>query len=123
MPRGWRSVGPSTTDEVTFLSPLDPVIHDRDQTRRLWDFEYKWGVYDKVEKRKFGYYDLPILWGDRLVARADLKLDRTNGHVLRTLGLWYEDPALERDPAFTEALARGYERLRSIALPRDEPAG
>ena len=123
LPRGWRPIGPTTTDEVTLLSPLDPAIHHREQTKRLWDFDYKWGVYDKVEKRKFGYYDLPILWGDRLVGRADLRLDRKTG-ALQTLGLWHEDEAVARDPIYRAALEAGMDRLRAIArLNGAEPAG
>ncbi|HET9681898.1 MAG TPA: crosslink repair DNA glycosylase YcaQ family protein [Candidatus Limnocylindrales bacterium] len=123
VPRGWRPIGPTTTDEVTLLSPLDPAIHHREQTKRLWDFDYKWGVYDKVEKRKFGYYDLPILWGDRLVGRADLRLDRKTG-ALQTLGLWHEDEAVARDPIYRAALEAGMDRLRAIArLNGAEPAG
>jgi uncharacterized protein YcaQ len=116
MPRGWKPIGPTTTDEVTLLSPLDPAIHDRVQTRRLWDFDYTWGVYAKVEKRKYGYYDLPILWGDRLVGRADLRLDRRSGE-LQTLGLWHDDQATAADPAYRDALERGLVRLRGIASP------
>jgi uncharacterized protein YcaQ len=114
IPRAWKPLDATTTEEVTFLSPLDPVIHDRDRTRALWAFDYKWGVYDKLEKRAFGYYDLPILWGDRLVARADLKVERRAGR-LQVLGFWYEDEATREDPAFQAALERGYERLRSLA--------
>lgn len=123
LPRGWQPIGPTTTDEVTLLSPLDPAIHHREQTKRLWDFDYKWGVYDKVERRKFGYYDLPILWGDRLVGRADLRLDRKTG-ALQTLGLWHEDEAVAGDPAYRAALEAGMDRLRAIArLNEAEPAG
>ncbi len=114
VPRAWRPIGPTTTDEVTLLSPLDPAIHDRERTRRLWGFDYKWGVYDKVEKRKYGYYDLPILWGDRLVGRADLRLDRRTGELV-TLGLWHEDDAMSADPAYRVALDRGLARLAAIA--------
>ena len=113
VPRAWRPLEATTTEEVTFLSPLDPVIHDRERTRALWGFDYKWGVYDKVEKRRFGYYDLPVLWGDRIVARADLKLDRSAA-AIQTLGFWHEDGATRDDPRFTEALERGYERLATL---------
>jgi uncharacterized protein len=113
LPRGWAPLETTTSEEVTFLSPLDPVIHDRQRTRAMWDFDYKWGVYDKVEKRKFGYYDLPILWGDQIVGRADLKLDRTTS-TLQVLGCWYEDEATRSDPAFPTALGRGLERLRGL---------
>ncbi|MBI3752074.1 MAG: YcaQ family DNA glycosylase [Chloroflexi bacterium] len=113
LPRTWHPLEATTTDEVTFLSPLDPVIHDRERTRALWGFDYKWGVYDKVEKRKFGYYDLPILWGDRLVARADMKLDRPTS-TLQVLGLWFEDDATRDDELFRAALDRGLDRLRAL---------
>jgi uncharacterized protein YcaQ len=117
LPRGWAPLGPTTMDEVTFLSPLDPVIHDRARTLALWDFAYKWGVYDKVEKRAFGYYDLPILWGDRLVGRADMRLDRSSGQ-LQVLGLWFEHPSVEADPGFRSAYALALGRLQDIAGSR-----
>ncbi len=110
VPRAWRPIGPTTTDEVTFLSPLEPVIHDRERTRRIFDFDYKWEVYDKPEKRRFGYYVLPILWGDRIVARADMALDRTS-RTLRVKGFWLEDGATAVDGGFVAALRRGLERL------------
>jgi uncharacterized protein YcaQ len=109
-PRGWRPLAGTTDTEATFLSPLDPVIHDRARTLALWDFLYKWGVYDKVEKRAYGYYDLPILWGDRLVGRFDPKLDRT-ASTLVIKGFWLEDEGLAKDEAFAEALARGMVRF------------
>ena len=112
-PRSWKPLEATTTDEVTFVSPLDPVIHNRERTRRIFDFDYKWEVYDKAEKRKFGYYTLPILWGDRLVARMDAALDRTS-MTLIIKGLWFEDDALKRNAAFADALANGTERLAAF---------
>ena len=112
-PRSWKPLEATTTDEVTFVSPLDPVIHNRERTRRIFDFDYKWEVYDKAEKRKFGYYTLPILWGDRLVARMDAALDRTS-MTLIIKGLWFEDDALKRNTAFADALANGTERLAAF---------
>jgi uncharacterized protein len=110
VPRGWKPIETTTSDEATFLSPLDPVITDRNRTRALFDFDYKWEVYDKVEKRKFGYYVLPILWGDRLVGRFDAKLDRAS-MTLAILGLWLEDGRLVDDAAFTAGLRRGMRRF------------
>jgi uncharacterized protein YcaQ len=121
VPRAWRPIGPSTTDEVTLLSPLDPVIHNRLRTRRLFGFDYKWGVYDKVERRAFGYYDLPILWGDQLVGRTDLRYDRSAGRLV-TLGRWFE-PGLDRTPAFDAALAAGLARLEVALVPHGRPQG
>ncbi len=110
LPRSWKPLDTTTTEEVTFLSPLDPVIADRDRTRAIFDFDYKWEVYDKLEKRRFGYYVLPILWADRLVGRFDAKLDR-GSMTLVILGLWLEDGALGDDPIFGAALRRGMERF------------
>ncbi len=96
----------STTDECTFLSPLDNVSA-RKRAARLFDFDYVWEVYTKEHLRKFGYYALPVLWGDRIVARFDSKLDRTsNTYVI--LGLWLEDKSLAKDQMFAQALARAY---------------
>ena len=109
-PRAWKPLETSTTEEATFLSPLDPVIGDRERARRLFDFDYKWEVYDPPHRRRFGYYTLPVLWGDRLVARFDSKLDRPT-MTLVINGFWLEDEALARDETFAEAVGRGMTRL------------
>ena len=73
-------------------------------------FDYVWEVYKPEHQRKFGYYTLPILWGDQLVARFDSKLDRTSNTFV-ILGLWLEDKVLGKDEPFAEALARGLARF------------
>jgi hypothetical protein len=110
LPRGWRPLETSPGDETTFLSPLEPVIHDRDRTRAVFDFDYQWEVYTPAHRRAFGYYALPILWGDRLVGRTDLRLDRT-ASTLVVSGLWVEDEASGRDDRFRSALAAGMRRF------------
>jgi uncharacterized protein YcaQ len=112
MPRAWRPLGPTSTEEVTFLSPLDPVIHDRERTRRLFGFDYKWAVYDPSHRRRFGYYDLPMLYGDRIVGRADLKFDRAAAELV-VLGRWLED-GFNGGVAFERAYEAGLERLRGM---------
>lgn len=108
-PRAWTPLEKDTREEVVFLAPLDPVCA-RGRAKELFGFDYVWEVYKPVHKRKFGYYVLPVLWGDRLVARFDSKLDReTNTFII--LGLWPEDDSLQKDEAFTEALARGFARF------------
>ncbi len=76
----------------------------------MFGFDYVWEVYKPEHQRKFGYYTLPILWGDRLVARFDSKLDRATGTFV-ILGLWLEDQAFGADEAFAEAVARGFTRF------------
>lgn len=61
---------------ATLLAPLDPVIYDRERNRKVFGFDYIWEVYTPAEKRKWGYYVLPILFGDRIVGRIDPKIDR-----------------------------------------------
>jgi uncharacterized protein YcaQ len=76
----------------------------------LFGFDYVWEVYKPEGQRKFGYYTLPVLWGDRLVARFDSRLDRMAG-TFAILGFWLEDKVLGKDEAFAEALARGFTRF------------
>jgi uncharacterized protein len=109
VPKAWTPLGATTTEEVVFLAPLDHVSA-RGRAKVLFGFDYVWEVYKPEHQRKFGYYTLPILWGDRLVARFDSKLDRTTNTFV-ILGLWLEDKALGKDEAFAEALALGFARF------------
>jgi len=110
VPRAWTPLDTTTEEETTFLSPLD-VVSARGRAKPLFGFDYTWEVYTPASKRRFGYYALPVLWGDGLVARFDGRLDRTT-RTLHILGLWLEDEALATDEAFHEAFARGMTRYR-----------
>jgi uncharacterized protein len=112
VPQAWTPLESTTTEEVVFLAPLDHVSA-RGRAKVLFGFDYVWEVYKPEHQRKFGYYTMPILWGDRLVARFDSKLDRTTNTFI-ILGLWLEDEALGSDAAFAEALARGFARFVSF---------
>ena len=109
VPRAWTPLETTTSEEAVFLAPLDHVSA-RGRAKELFGFDYIWEVYKPEHQRRFGYYTLPVLWGDRLVARFDSKLDRTTGTFV-ILGLWLEDEALGSDEAFAEALARGFARF------------
>jgi len=109
VPEAWTPLETTTSEEVVFLAPLDHVSA-RGRAKAVFGFDYVWEVYKPEHKRKFGYYTLPVLWGDRLVARFDSKLDRTTNTFV-ILGLWLEAEALSRDEAFAEALARGFDRF------------
>lgn len=112
IPKAWKPLETTNEQEVLFLAPLD-VVSARGRAKDLFGFDYIWEVYKKVEQRKWGYYTLPILWGDRLVARVDPKLDRTT-NTLILCGFWLEDARLGKDAAFAEALANGVARFMTF---------
>ncbi len=109
VPETWTPLEADTTEEAVFLAPLDPVSA-RGRANKIFGFDYVWEVYKPEDQRRFGYYALPILWGDRLVGRFDSKLDR-DASTFVILGFWLEDQALGKDEAFAEALARGFGRF------------
>jgi hypothetical protein len=66
-------------DRVALLSPFDRLIHDRERTEALFGFRYRIEIYLPKEKREFGYYVLPVLFGSRLIGRIDPAFDRKAG--------------------------------------------
>ena len=110
---------------VAFLAPLDPFVWDRALLRSLFDFDYVWEVYVPAPKRRWGYYVLPMLFGDRLVGRIELRVERRD-RALGVVGLWFEDgfdPIAEPGfvPAFAEALRAhaAFGGVERVVLPRN----
>ena len=110
---------------VAFMAPLDPLVWDREALRSLFDFDYVWEVYVPAARRRWGYYVLPILFGDRLVGRIEPRLDRA-AHAVRVLRLWWEagfDPLAAEGfvPALADALTayRSFLGANRVTLPRD----
>jgi hypothetical protein len=109
---------------VAFLAPLDPLCWDRELLRRLFDFDYVWEVYVPAPKRRWGYYVLPVLYGDRLVGRIEPRIDR-RARTLRVIDAWWEpgfDPLAE--PGFIAAFGtaivahRDFAAATRVVLPR-----
>lgn len=99
-------------DRGVLLSPFDPLLWDRKRVQMLFDFEQVLEIFKPAAQRIYGYYCLPVLAGERLVARYDLKADRKNGS-LKVLALRYEDenPSAATRRAVSGALSRYAEAL------------
>ncbi len=126
---GWRepaylhaeSEAPKRVDAAALLSPFDPLIWTRTRAERLFGFEYRVEIFVPPAKRQYGFYVLPFLLGDRLVARVDLKADRT-ARRLNVKGAWLEAgaDAAEVAPALGKELRTlaGWLRLDSVSVGR-----
>ena len=99
---------PRRVDATAILTPFDPVVWFRDRAQRLFDFEYRIEIYVPAPKRVYGYYSLPVLVGDDIVGRVDLKADRQSSRLL-VQSAWWEHGA---PPHAAERLA---DELRSAA--------
>lgn len=78
-----------TQKRCEFIAPLDNMLWDRKLIQALFDFEYKWEIYTPQAERKYGYYVLPILYGERFVGRIEMVYDKKNKE-LQVSHLWYE---------------------------------
>ena len=110
--------------QVSFLAPLDPLVWDRRLLRELFGYDYLWEVYVPAAKRRWGYYVLPLLYGDRFVGRIEPRIDR-NADSLQVIGLWWEngfDPTAQAGLAEELAAAldahRTFGGVARIDLPR-----
>jgi uncharacterized protein YcaQ len=118
-------VGPGgVSPGAAFLAPLDPLVWDREFLRSCFGFDYIWEVYVPAAKRRWGYYVLPILYGDRFVGRIEPRIDRKED-TLRILGAWWEDgfdPLAEEGfvGAFVAAIEahRAFGGVRRVGWPR-----
>jgi uncharacterized protein YcaQ len=120
-------VDPDRVPGVTLVAPLDQLMWDRRLVRSLFGFDYIWEIYVPAPKRRFGYYVLPLLFGDRLVGRIEPRYERRD-RTLAILGVWFEDGFRPmEEPHFVPALAeavRAYAAFvgaRKVTWPRTKP--
>ncbi len=125
VPAEWQPLDTTTESEAVFLSPLE-IVSARGRAKKLFYFEYIWEVYKPANTRRFGYYTLPILYGDTLVARLDPKLDRAT-KTLIIKGYWPEAEAPINTPEYADALGRGlahfarFHEVRKLDLTAIQP--
>jgi uncharacterized protein len=102
----WRvdpaQLGQPFTGRAALLSPLDRLVHDRKRMVEIFEFDYALEMFKPAAKRRWGYYALPILYGDRLVGKVDATADRRAG-VLRV-------DAIHEDAPFSRAMAAAVDR-------------
>ena len=86
---------------LEFLAPLDNLLWDRRLIKSVFGFDYKWEIYTPLEQRKYGYYTLPVLYGDKLVGRIEVITDKKKG-IMQVKNLWFEGE--KPDIGFEESL-------------------
>jgi uncharacterized protein YcaQ len=121
--------GRKTPPGAAFIAPLDNLMWDGDLIQLLFDFFYAWEVYKPASRRKWGYYVLPVLVGDRLVGRFDPAFDKKT-RLLTVQNWWWEEAVDKGDDGLLAALQDcvrqfcrylGADSLRLGARPKRDP--
>ena len=92
-----------------FLAPLDPLLWDRKLIEALFDFHYSWEIYTPADKRKYGYYTLPVLYGEAFVGRIEAVADGKQG-VLTVKNIWLE-PGVRQTKKLSAAIGTAVKRF------------
>ena len=97
-PAFFKAPSPPFHEKATarFLAPLDNLLWNRDALRKIFDFDYSWEVYLPAEKRKYGYYVLPVLYEERFIARFEPETTRPGG--LFTIRRWWWEEGVQKTP-------------------------
>ncbi len=121
--RAWRKVyarpdileeiPPAPPSRVRVLSPFDPALRDRARAERLFGFHYRIEIFVPEAKRKYGYYVFPLLEGDRMIGRIDMKAVRDEGSLL--VRAFWPEPKIRWSPARTERLTKELWRVARFA--------
>ena len=101
--------GVEYNERMEFIAPLDGMLWDRKLINEIFDFQYKWEIYTPEAERKYGYYVLPVLYGDKFIARCEVICDRKN-KVLIVKNIWFED-GIKVDKTLQNELKKCYNRF------------
>ena len=97
------------SSRAAILAPLDNLLWDRRFVKELFNFSYIWEVYKPVAERRYGYYVLPILYGDRFVARFEPGHDKKNGALI--IKNWWWEPGVKQSERMRTALRRCFKQF------------
>jgi uncharacterized protein YcaQ len=97
---------------LEFLAPLDPMLWDRKLVEAVWDYQYSWEIYTPAEKRKYGYYVLPMLYGEKMAGRIEATADR-KAETLVVKNIWYE-PGIHQTKKLNAAVDAAIGRLAKL---------
>lgn len=111
---------PRRVDAAAILTPFDPVVWFRDRAERLFGFEYRIEIYTPAPQRRYGYYSLPVLVGDDIVGRVDLKADRAASTLLVQSAWWEHGRPADASERLADELrlAAAWQGLESISVSR-----
>ena len=107
---------------LEFLAPLDPMLWDRKLIEAIWGFHYSWEIYTPAAKREYGYYVLPMLFGDQLIGRIEPAVDRQAGRLI-VKNVWLE-PGVQSTKKLSGLIDGALGRLARFneCEPPDAPA-
>jgi uncharacterized protein YcaQ len=98
---------PPSSPRMIFMGPLDSLLWDRKALLQIFDFDYIWEVYKPAEQRKWGYYVLPVFYGDRFVARVDSRLEKDTWTISR----WWWEPDIMPNADLLHALGQAIQNF------------
>ncbi len=101
-----------TKARLEFLAPLDPMLWDRKLIEAVWGYQYSWEIYTPAVKRKYGYYVLPIVYGDRFIGRIEPKADRKT-NKLTVQNVWLE-PGVRKTKQLSGRIDKAAQRLARL---------
>jgi uncharacterized protein YcaQ len=104
---------------VKFLAPLDNMLWDREMINRIFDYNYRWEVYTPVDKRKYGYYVLPVLYGTKLIARFEpYKSEKDQPFMIKN---WWWEPGIIVTDMMLDQIHRSIKNFaRYLSVPCKE---
>lgn len=108
---------PKRRNRMELIAPLDSLMWDRKLIKELFDFSYKWEIYTPAEQRKYGYYVLPIIFGEHFIGRAEVIADSKN-KVLQVKNIWFEVKTKPTQKLYEE-LKRCFKRFMKFHLLQD----